>query len=376
MALNSIGKMTIAAGARDLNESIHSIGTPTWMMFDEDRNKVIEPGDVISGNVLYKDELFQLGDPGSRDTFSDEFIDPYEHFQLPWTYSSVILNIPVRAVQRNLGRFKVSDLQDRNDVLNQIPQGSRNTLINMLAPRFRNLRTSLAKKCAKHFFVFEKDREGRDSPSGIDIITEPDTEYAGLAYNGLRQADWYSNLMGVYPEMWNPLYKDLTGSDQISLQHMISAADDVRKMDQFTERPDPQKPWVIFLMSRNRYTQMLEWKTMAAEFEDEAGNTGTSQRRRNSSGDVELGATDEFVHSRLRMKFRSDPNITSDKIVYFFKEGTVKKRMQYEQNFGDMIEITRSWNQPILKVVAEFEYQYLCNQRCSTGRLTQQAALN
>lgn len=371
MALNSLATMTIAAGARDLNESIHSIGTPTWMMFDEDNNKIIEPGDVVSGNVLYKDEIFQLGDPGSRDTYSDDFIDPYEHFQLPWTYSSVVLNIPARQIQRNLGRFKVSDLETRNDVLNNIPQGSRNTLINMLAPRFRNLRATLAKKCARHFFQFEKDREGRDSPSGIDIITTPDTTYAGLAYNALRQADWYSDLMGVYPELWNPLYKNL-GATQIGIQHMITAADDVRKMDMYTERPDDSMPWVIFLMSRNRYTRMLEWKTMSSELQE---TPETGQRRRNSAGDTELGATDEFVHSRLRMKFRSDPNIHTDKKVYFWKEGMIKKRMQYEQNFGDMIEITRSWNQPILKVVAEFEYQYLCGQRVSTGFLETTADL-
>ena len=374
MALDSLAKMTIAAGARDLNDSIHSIGTPTWMMFDEDMNKVIEPGDVITGNLLYKDEIFQLGDPGSRDTYSDDFIDPYEHFELPWTYSSVVFNIPARQIQRNLGRFKVSDLETRNDVLNNLPQGSRNTLVNQLTPRFRNLRATLAKKCARHFFQFEKDREGRDSPSGIDIITTPDTEYAGLNYNALRQADWYSDLMQVYPELWNPLYKDL-GSTQIGIQHMITAADDVRKMDMYTERPDDSKPWVIFLMSRNRYTRMLEWATMS-----NSSTTGTNpddsvQRRRNNAGDTELGATDEFVHSRLRMKFRSDPNIHTDKTVYFFKEGVIKKRMQYEQNFGDMIEITRSWNQPILKVVAEFEYQYFCTQRISTGRLTTTADL-
>jgi len=367
MALNSLATMTIAAGARDLNESIHSIGTPTWMMFDEDKNKDIEPGDVVSGSILYEDEIFQLGDPGSRDTYSDEFIDPYEHFNMPWTYSSVVLNIPARAIQRNLGRFKVGDLQNRNDVLNNIPQGSRNTLINMLSPRFRNLRSSLAKKCARHFFVFEKDREGRDSPSGIDVITEPDTTYGNLAYNALRQADWYSDLMGVYPELWNPLYKKLTVP--ISLQHIFAAADDVRKMDQFTERPDPQKPWVIVLMTRNRLTRMLEWPTMASGFkgDDSSSTVNDGPRRRNNPTDTELGATDEFVHSRLRIKFRSDPNMTDDKKIYFFKEGVIKKRMQYEQNFGDMIEITRSYNQPILKVVAEFEYQYLCTQRVSTG---------
>ena len=365
MALNSLAKFTIANGARDLNEDIHTIGTPTWQMFDQKMNKTIEPGDVVTGNVLYKDEMFQLGDPGSRDTIGDEFLDPYEHFELPWTYSVIYFNVDARKIQRNLGRFKVSDLQNRSDVLQSIPEGSRNTLVNMLAPRFRNMRNTLVKRCAKHFFEFEIDSEGRESPRGIDEITMPDSDYAGLKYNGLRQADWYSSLMGVYPELWNPLHKALTR--QISIQDYIAAADDIAMMDNNAEEPQSDRPWVNFLMSRARYSRTLEWPLFGGDGVDPNSN---AQRRRSDAGDTEIGATNQFVHTRLKMRFITDPNMVDDGLVYFWKEGSIKKRMQYEQNFPDMIEITRSWNQPILKIAAEFEYQYLCTQRISTGRIT------
>lgn len=368
MALNSLAKYTIANGARDLNEDIHTIGTPTWTMFDRDENMMIEPGDVASGSVLYKDEMFQLGDPGSRDTIGDEFLDPYEHFELPWAYSLTYINLAAREIQRNLGRFQISDLEHRNDVLRNVPSGSRNTLVNMLAPRFRNMRRTLIKNCARHFFKHLTDEEGRESPQGIDVITTPDTEYANLGYSELDEADWKSALMGTFPLLWNPLHKHLTRD--ISIQDYIAAGDDIAAMEQMAEKPMKNRPWTVFLMSRNRYTQTLEWPAMAAEFEDQQGNTGSSQRRRSSSDDVELGATDQFVHKRLRMKFYTDPTFTDDKTVYFWKQGVVKKRMQYKHGFPDLLDITRSWNQKILKVSAEIEYQYLCTQRCSTGRIT------
>lgn len=376
MALNSLAKYTIANGARDLNEDIHSIGTPTWTMFDQAENKMIEPGDVVTGSVLYKDEMFQLGDPGSRDTIGDEFLDPYEHFELPWTYALTYFNIDARKIQRNLGRFQVSDLEHRNDILRNVPTGSRNTLVNMLAPRFRNMRNTLVKRCARHFFKFVEDTQGRESPQGIDIITTPDTEYANLAYDELGEADWYSALMGVHPQLWNPLHKHLTTRD-ISFDDYIAAGDDIAAMDQTAEKPVKNRPWTCFLMSRARYSQTLEKAFMgsgggsgAGSGDEAVSNIDNRQRRRSSSDDTEMGATDQFVHRRLRLKFYTDPNMIDDKTVYFWKQGVVKKRMQYEHGFPDLIDITRSWNQKILKVTAEIEYQYLCTQRVSTGRIT------
>lgn len=367
MALDSIAKYTIAAGARDLNESIHAIGTPTWVMFNMNENKAIEPGDTVNGSVMYKREMTQRGDPGSRDTVGDEFIDPYEHFELPWAYTLTYFNIPQRELGRNLGGFSVDDLANRNDIMQRIPQGSRNTLVNMLAPRFRNLEASLVELCGADFFEFGKDEEGREGPRGIDIITQPDTEYGGLAYNALAPTKWKSQLMDTYPHMWNPLHKKLTGQD-ISIEHLLMAADDIQSMHTTTTlRPTKELPWVNFLMSRGRFTRFIEHPLVRAELTDADGNVGASQRRRNSAGDTELGVTNEVVHSRLKVRFKTDPNMTTDKKIYFWKQGVIKKCMQRERRFPQMISVTRSWNQPIIKITAETEYQYRCDERVSTG---------
>lgn len=338
MAINSIVKFTIASGASDLNEDINAIGTPTWELFNQPENKLIEPGDVASDSVLFEDEAFSFGDPDSRDTGEDDFLDPFEHMELNWAYSVSYFNLGIREIEKNLGRFSIRDLVNRNDVIRKLPSGNRNTIRNMLEPRIRNMKHTLSEKSGEHLFN-HVESNGRKSPSGIDIITEPDTEYAGLDYKALGQADIYSALMGGFPDLWNPLHKHVSNRD-ISFDDYVAAADDLSSLDR-----DMKTTWTVFAQSRARYHQTIDFLGID-------------------------NANDSYVCNGRKMVFLTDPNIHDDDIVYFWKLGAIKKRMQSEMPLANIIDCVVSHNQKIVKFVAELEHQYLCTQRVLTGRIT------
>ena len=82
MALESIQTFTIANGARDLNETLHNIGTPLDDIFSDPSNVHTEAGDMCAGNVMYKEENYGVVSSG-RDSYDDSLVDPYEHVELP-----------------------------------------------------------------------------------------------------------------------------------------------------------------------------------------------------------------------------------------------------------------------------------------------------
>ena len=362
MSLDSIHELTIAAGARKLNDKIHSIGTPMSDYFDMMENQYIEPGSQIKMPILYKNEISQNITSGA-DAYDDTPIDPFEHATKDWTWKAVPLTFDGKQIQNNLGGVTLDEMA-RDGMLN-VPMGSRNTLVNMVAPRLRNQKKTMREVLAEDFFYKSIDKDGRPGADGIDIITEPDTAYADLGYNELGPAPFKSDLMGVRNELWNPIHLDL-GSSPITYDHITDAATDLQKaaminvMGGMDMEPDI---WNHFVMSTHRYNN----SPMLARFDED--------RRRTSAEDVEMGPVKPLVDSRLKAKFWGDPNLNEDGIVYFFRGKTILKCMQMRRSWKKLLKAVRmAYRQDRVLIVAELQYQYFCYMRHCTGWIKSSAS--
>ena len=366
MSVGSLAQFTLRAGVNKINTDIHNIGTPVSMMFDEAKNQMIETGVGVSGNLLYKRENTQLIATGA-DEYNDSLIDPFEHCQDEWSYRAVTLVLDGKEIQKNLGGYTLDELAAQ-DIIRSIPSGSRHTLINMISPRLTNLKITMDEWLARDFFYHTTDEQGRECANGIDVITEPDSTYANLSYNELGPLQFKSDLMKMgsgsgAAEMWNPIHLDL-GTSAMEWKHIVAASTDLSKgMNYGIEAPNMSRGWNCFLMSTNRYNN----SPMMARFDDD--------RRRMSSGDVEMSPTSPLIDHRLGSKFFSDPNLEDDGIMYFWKEGRIKKWMQKRKRYSDMLKRSRlSYNQDRVLIIAEVEYQYFTTQRWSTGWIKNDAS--
>ena len=353
MSWESVKLATIAAGARTLNTNLKLVGTPITNLFDEGGiHQFIKPGREVAGMVLYKDELTQnLKNSNTPDR--EEPIDPYEGFSMPWRWTQVVYTVDGFEVENNLGGLTIEEVQNNPALLRDMGAGSLNTLINRLAPRFNNMQLSHRKKKEKDFLMKSSSKEFGEGPDGIDVITEPDSEYAGIKYDQLGTSDWKSDLMGMTVPLWNPLHKDL-GSSPITREHYVNAATDLQKMSNTLITVDADKPWTYFVVSTNRYNNgvLKEW---------------FANRRVNSSTDTEMTPTEEYMDSVHRIKFLVSPLMTNDNITYFFQGGSIKRAAQRKRTPADNLVVEKAYGRRRLKISMREQYQYRTDQRWCTG---------
>ena len=362
MSLNSLFEFTISAGAHEINTNLHAIATPTSMMFDMPENQHNEQGAKIDTSLLYKDENTQVVRDG-LDTYMAKLIDPYAHVNNTWAYRVVTLTLNGKEIQQNLGGFTLDQLIARGaNIISALNQNHKNLLIDMISPRFANLKQTMDKNIARNFFEHVINPDGKPDAAGIDQITEPDSTYAGLSYDSLEDLPFRSDLLKLGTSgsgaaaMWNPITRDL-GSSQMEWKHIQAAASDMQKgMNYGIREPNSAKGWTKFFMSPARYNH----SPMMTRFDD--------QRRRMESGDVEISPTDALIDSRLGAKFYEDPNILDDGIVYFWHDDAIQLWQQIMKTFLECMKTPRlSVNQDIVNIIIEKEYQYMTTKRWMTG---------
>ena len=348
----ALGWFTIAAGARELNENLPMVGTPITNFFDEAQNEFIRTGHKVAGNILYKREITQNVTSGYTRARED-IIDPYQHFEMPWRQSQAVYNEDGNTIEDNLGGVTIQELMRNSNMMARVPQGDRNTLVNILAPRFRNLNTSYREKKETDFLKKSVDEEGNEGPDGIDVITNPNTSYGGLGYTECGVATWKSDLLGVNPYLWNPLTKD-KGAVSITKDDYRAAARDIQKQYSNLTNIDNSKPWTYFWVSPNRYDNgvLKEWYT---------------ERRRTTPEDTEMGPTREFQDSVLRIRFKSVPMIENDNIVYFFAQGAILRAMQRRRTPAQSLMVEKAYGQNLVKFTMRQKYQYRSDARWQTG---------
>ena len=353
MALDSIRTFTIANGARELNETLHNIGTPLDEIFNDPANVHTEAGDRCAGNVMYKEENYGVVSSG-RDQYSDELVDPYEHISLPWRYPYSDVVLDGKEVQQNLGGLKLEAFVNGNP-LTEMGEGGRNTLVNMVAPRFRNCRYTLVINNWRDFYAKRKDQQG-EGVDGIDLITAPNTEYAGLGYQALGTLKTRSNLLNTRPYLWNPITHDF-GSVSITIDHIINFATDLSKMRSDFTMPD--MGWKVYiLMGTERYNHY------AGEgfFQD--------QRWRTNDMDTNYGPAKRIEDTRTGTVMYADPLMDDNysRRIFGWVQGAIKKRQQMERSFTEMARQPRmAWNQDVAIFPFEMECNFLCTARWLTG---------
>lgn len=353
MALESIRTFTIANGARELNETLHNIGTPLDEIFMDPMNMHIEPGDQCAGNVMYKEENYGVVSSG-RDQYSDELVDPYEHVELPWRYPYTDVVLDGKQVTQNLGGLKLEAFVDGNP-LSEMGSGGRNTLVNMVAPRFRNARYTLAINTWRDFYAKRKDQQG-EGVDGIDVITTPNTEYAGLGYQALGTLKTRSNLLNARPYLWNPITRDY-GTTSLTVDHCVNFATDLSKMrSDFTM---PEMGWKVYLiMGTQRYNHFA------------GAGFFLTNRWRTDEMDTNIGPAMRIEDTRTGLVMYADPLMDENYSTRIFGwvQGSIKKRAQKKTSFTQKARKPRmAWNQDLAIFPFEDECNFLCTARWLTG---------
>ena len=316
-------------------------------------NIMTEPGNAAAGNVMYKEENYGVVTSG-RDQYDDTIVDPYEHIELPWryNYSSVVLD--GKQVQQNLAGLKLQAFVDGNP-LTEMGAGGRNTLVGIVSPRFRNCRYTLMINTWRDWYSKRKELQG-EGVDGIDVITDPNTEYAGLGYQSLGTLRTRSSILNSRPYLWNPITRDY-GNESITVSHIINLVTDLSKMRSDYTMPDVGVK-VYVIMGIERYNHFADEGFFLAD------------RWRTSEMDTNIGPAKRIEDMRTGSVFYADPLMDDNysRRVYAWVQGSIKMRQQKKLMFSQMMGKPRmAWNQDIAIFPFEKECNFLCTARWLTG---------
>ena len=312
-----------------------------------------EAGDACAGNVMYKEENYGVTSSG-RDQYDDSLVDPYEHIELPWRYMNSPVVLDGKQVSQNLGGMRLESFVDGNP-LSEMGAGGRNTLVNMVAPRFRNARYTMMINKWRDFYSKRRDQQG-EGVDGIDVITNPNTEYAGLGYQALSTLKTRSSILNSRPYLWNPITRDY-GTDSLTVSHIINLATDLSKMRSDFTMPDVGMK-VYALMGVERYNHF------AGE------GFFLTDRWRTSEMDTNIGPAKRIEDMRTGTVLYADPLMDDNysRRVFSWVQGSIKKRQQKKLSFSQMMRKPRmAWNQDIAIFPFEEECNFLCTARWLTG---------